>query len=66
MPAYSQRWARPRKDPARCGHACFDGIAWRDVPDYYWSRLTRHAGELTLATVGVGVVNGRLVQFAGH
>lgn len=47
--------------------AVFEDVAWRDVPNYYWSCLTALAGELSFGPMfGVGVVDGQMVAFAGH
>lgn len=57
-----------RKHPAQDARAVFYGVSWREVPDFHWALLVSFANEFTLAAMGtgVGVVNGRLVQFAGH
>jgi len=54
---------RPYYTEAR---AVLDGVTWRDVPYYYWSSLTSLAGELSVSMLGVGVVDGEMVAFAGH
>ena len=57
---------RKRVNPEACGRAVFTGVRWREVPDFHWTRLTAFASQMSMASLGVGVVYGELVAFAGH
>lgn len=49
-----------------CATAVFFGVTWREVRNYYWAGLTTLASEQTNSLDGIGVVDGRMVRFAGH